>query len=59
MSLMNRKYSADIKGVLSIEDGKIIVSVEDIGDVDLADFVKDFVDKEDVKITISYGEQLA
>lgn len=59
MSLMNRKYSADIKGILSIEDGKIIVSVEDIGDVDLADFVKDFVDKEDVKITISYGEQLA
>lgn len=59
MSLMNRKYSADIKGVLSIEDGKIIVSVEDVGDVDLADFVKDFVDKEDVKIAISYGEQLA
>ena len=58
-SLINRKYGADIKGVISVEDGKVTISVEDVGDVDFADFIADFIGKEDVKITVAYGEQIA
>lgn len=58
-SLINKKYAADIKGLISVEDGKVVISVEDVGDIDFADFVTDFVGKEDVKVTITYGEQLA
>ncbi len=58
MSSVNKKYTSNIKGVISVDDGKITVSVSDVGDVDLADFIKDFTDKEDVKITVSYSEQI-
>lgn len=57
-SKMNKKFSADVRGVLSIEDGQMSVEVEDVdGTVVLSDFFKDFADKE-VKITIAYGEEL-
>ncbi|MEG0580240.1 MAG: hypothetical protein RR490_10030 [Niameybacter sp.] len=57
-SKINRKYGADVKGILSIEDGIITVEVEDVDTpVTLSDFFKDFSDKE-VKITIAYGEEL-
>lgn len=58
-SKMNRKYSADVKGIVSVDDGIITVEVEDTDEpVVLADFIKDFVGKPDVKIAISYGEEL-
>lgn len=58
-SKMNRKYSADVKGIVSVDDGIITVEVEDTDEpVLLADFIKDFVGKPDVKIAISYGEEL-
>ena len=56
-SKINRKYSCDIKGIVSADDGIITVEVEDVDTpVILADFIKDFVGKADVKITVSYGE---
>ena len=58
-SKINRKYSADIKGIISVDDGIITVEVEDVDEpIVLADFIKDFVGKPDVKVTISYGEEL-
>lgn len=58
-SKINRKYSCDIKGIVSIDDGIITVEVEDVDTpVVLADFIKDFVGKPDVKISVAYGEEL-
>lgn len=58
-SLINKKFSADVRGVISVEGDKVIISVEDFGDIEFADFVADFLGKEDVKITISYGESVS
>lgn len=59
VSKINRKYSCDIKGVVSTDDGIITVEVEDVDTpVVLADFIKDFVGKPDVKISVAYGEEL-
>ena len=56
-SKINRKYSCDIRGNISTDDGIITVEVEDVDTpVVLADFIKDFVGKPDVKIAVSYGE---
>ena len=45
-SKINRKYSCDIKGIISTDDGIITVEVEDVDTpVVLADFIKDFVGK--------------
>lgn len=56
-SKINRKYSCDIRGIISTDDGIITVEVEDVDTpVILADFIKDFVGKPDVKIAVSYGE---
>lgn len=58
-SKINKKYSCDIKGIISVDDGIITVEVEDVEEpIVLADFIKDFISKEDVKITVSYGEEL-
>ena len=58
-SKINRKYSCDIKGNISINGDKITVEVEDIEDeINLAEFIKDFVNKPDVKIAVSYGEEI-
>ena len=58
-SKINRKYSCDIRGIISTDDGIITVEVEDVEKpIVLADFIKDFIGKEDVKITVSYGEEL-
>lgn len=58
-SKINRKYSCDIKGNISINGDKITVEVEDVeGEINLAEFIKDFVDKPDVKIAVSYGEEI-
>ena len=58
-SKINRKYSCDIKGNISIDGDKITLSVEDVEDeINLAEFIKDFTDKPDVKIAVSYGEEI-
>ena len=58
-SKINRKYSCDIRGIVSTDDGIITVEVEDVDTpVVLADFIKDFVGKPDVKISVAYGEEL-
>ena len=58
-SKINRKYSCDIKGNISINGDKITVEVEDVeGEINLAEFIKDFVGKPDVKIAVSYGEEI-
>ena len=58
-SKINRKYSCDIKGNISINGDKITVEVEDVEDeINLAEFIRDFVDKPDVKIAVSYGEEI-
>ena len=58
-SKINRKYSCDVKGLVSIDGDKITVEVEDMEDeINLAEFIKDFADKPDVKIAVSYGEEI-
>ena len=58
-SKINRKYSYDIKGNISINGDKITVEVQDVEDeINLAEFIKDFADKPDVKIAVSYGEEI-
>ena len=58
-SKINKKYACDIKGIISVDDGIITVEVEDVDTpVVLADFIKDFVGKPDVKISVAYGEEL-
>lgn len=57
-SKINRKYSADVKGILNIDDGIVTIQVEDVDEpIVLADFIKDFANKE-VKIVTSYGDEL-
>lgn len=58
-SKINRKYSCDIRGIISADDGIVTVEVEDVEEpIALADFIKDFIGKPDVKISVSYGEEL-
>lgn len=58
-SKINRKFSCDIRGTISIDDGIITIEVEDVDEpIALADFIKDFVGKPDVKVSVSYGEEL-
>lgn len=58
MSAINRKYAANITGFLSIEDGKIMVDVDDFPDpVDLAGFIGDFNGK-NTKISVSFAEDI-
>lgn len=50
-SKVNRKYSCDVKGMISTDDGIITIEVEDMEEpVVLADFIKDFVGKPDCLI---------
>ena len=58
-SNIKKNYSASIKGIISVDDNKIMIEVEDSAEpIILAEFIDDFFDKPDVKITISYGEEL-
>ena len=58
-SKINKKYSCDIKGIISVDNGIITVEVEDIAaPIVFADFISDFIGKADCKITVSYGEEL-
>ena len=58
-SKINRKYSCDIKGIISTDDGIITVEVEDVDTpVVFFYFIYYFVVKPDVKISVAYGEEL-
>lgn len=51
-----RKYSLNVNGVISFdENGKAYVSVEDRGDFELDELLRDFNDKE-CKISVNYDE---
>ena len=53
---IEKNYKLNITGVVSIgEDGDITVTVEDRGEFNLAEIMKDFNDRE-CKINITYNE---
>ncbi len=52
---ITRKYAASAQGLLSIEDGKLFIDVEDKGTYDLSEFLQDFDGKE-CKISCAYDE---
>lgn len=53
---IEKNYKVNIAGVVNIdEDGRIAVCVEDRGEFDLAEIMKDFNDRE-CKINITYNE---
>lgn len=58
MSNINIDYSVAVKGVLSIDpDGKMIMSVEDVGDVELDQLLKEFNEREvvlSVRFDVNY-----
>ena len=57
-SPMNKKFSADIAGVLTVEDSVLLIEIEDVAEpVILANFLEDFNGKE-VKISCGYKEEL-
>jgi hypothetical protein len=49
-------YKLNVKGLMSIEDGKITMSVEDEGDYPLSYLCEDFNGKV-VKVTVTYDEE--
>jgi hypothetical protein len=56
MSNVKKKYNVNIKGVLNItSDGRIVMSIEDIGDMPLDEILEDF-DGREVKIAVTYDE---
>lgn len=55
---LSKKYTLSINGLISVlDDGNIIVSVEDNGDFNLAHLMDDFDDRV-CKISVSYDEEL-
>ena len=56
MSDIKKKYNVNVKGVINIEpNGRIIMSVEDMGDVPLDRIFDDF-DGREVKLALVYDE---
>ena len=56
MSNVKKKYNVNIKGVLNINaDGRIIMSIEDMGDMPLDEILEDF-DGREIKIAVTYDE---
>ena len=55
MADIKYNYKLNIKGVMSIDDGKITISLEDGGDFDFASLCSDF-DGKLVKIGVAYDE---
>jgi hypothetical protein len=56
MSNVKKKYNVNIKGVLNINaDGRIIMSIEDMGDMPLDEILNDF-DGREIKIAVTYDE---
>jgi hypothetical protein len=56
MADIKKKYNVNVKGTLNIEpNGRIIMSVEDMGDVPLDRIFDDF-DGREVKLALAYDE---
>lgn len=53
---IKKKYNLNIKGVLSFEDNKPIISIEDRGDFDLSTLLMDF-DNREIKLSVSFDEE--
>lgn len=57
-SKINKKSSLTIKGIYSIEDGKIFINVEDMDEpIDLISVSTEYIDKE-VTVSISQNTEL-
>lgn len=56
MSDVKKNFKVSVKGVMSIEnDGRIIMSVEDMGDIALDRILDDF-DGREIKMSVTYDE---
>lgn len=56
MSDVKKNFKVSVKGVMSIEDnGRIIMSVEDMGDIAL-DRILDCFDGREIKMSVTYDE---
>ena len=59
MAKFSKKNTLSIKGVYNIEDGKILIEVEDVDDpIDLANVSTEFQGKE-ITLTITQNTELA
>lgn len=56
MSDVKKKYNVSVKGVMNInENGRIIMSVEEMGDIPLDRILDDFNGRE-IKLAVNYDE---
>lgn len=56
MSDVKKKYNVSVKGIMNIEkNGRIIMSIEDLGDIPLDRILDDF-DGREIKISVNYDE---
>ena len=56
MSDVKKNFKVSVKGVMSIEaEGRIIMSVEDMGDIPLDRILDDF-DGREIKMSVTYDE---
>ena len=59
MAKFSKKNALSIKGIYNIEDGKILIEVEDVDDpIDLANVSTEFQGKE-INLTITQNTELA
>ena len=59
MAKFSKKNALSIKGIYNIEDGKILIEVEDVDDpIDLANVLTEFQGKE-ITLTITQNTELA
>ena len=59
MAKFSKKKGLSIKGIYNIEDGKILIEVEDVDDpIDLANVSTEFQGKE-ITLTITQNTELA
>ena len=56
MSDVKKKYNVSVKGIMNIEsNGRIIMSIEDMGDIPLDRILDDF-DGREIKLAVNYDE---
>ncbi len=56
-SKCSKKVNVSLEGVISLEDGQMVLEVEDYGVVDVAEKVA-FMEGEKVKITFAISEEI-
>ena len=56
MADVKKKYNVSVKGVMNIEaNGRIVMSVEEMGDIPLDRILDDF-DGREIKLAVNYDE---